>query len=613
MPIILRKTITETFLARVKSSSDQIAFQYRDEGKWKRVTFREFYNEVKFASFGLINLGLKQGDRVALISQTRIDWSAIDMAILGARGVTVPVYPSSTEDETAKMLAHSEAKVVFVENAAQLEKILNIRAADPNRLPFLERVIVLEASAMRLAVNPQQNVRDVMTLDALRELGRREEGKNPTRFEENLMAAQPEDLFTLAYTTGTTGDAKGVPLTHENLMSVIEECLERMGDRIHPDNEVTLAFLPFSHVLGRLQSMIFYAIGGTFAFSQSPDRLPQDLIDIKPTLIFAVPRIFEKAYSQIMAAVVSENVVSRKLFDQAMSVGREYHEAFWNRKTPSIKIAGKYLLAKKMVFKHIVDRFGGKLRYAICGGAPLSKELGKFFEIAGIRILEGYGLTETCAPVTLNDPDHPRFGTVGKPLRDVLVKIAEDGEILLRSKKLFKGYYKNDDETREALRDGWFHTGDIGFLDQEGYLHITERKKDLIVTSTGKNIAPQKIETLAKTIKPIHEIVVYGDGKSFLTALVTLDRETLTEYANSHHILFSDYSSLVKNQKILTWVEKTLDQINARLPSYERIRKFIILSYDFTVEGGELTASLKIRRKVIYERYRKELESLYST
>lgn len=612
MPFILRKTITETFLARVKSSSDQIAFQYRSGSVWKEMTFRDFYNQVRLASFGLMSLGLRPNDHVALISQTRLEWSLLDMAILGARGITVPLYPSSTEDEVGRILAHSEARIVFVENASQLEKILKVRADNPNLLPGLERIVVLEASAMKLAVNPQQNIRDVMTLDALFELGRREEGKNPKRFEENLTAAQPGDVFTIAYTTGTTGESKGVPLTYANLSSVIEDCLQRMKNRIRSDREVMLAFLPFSHVLGRLQSMIFYSIGGKMAFSQNPDRLPQDLIEVKPTLVFAVPRIFEKAYAQIMAAVVSENYVSRKLFDQALSVGRQYHEAFWKRKTPSIKVSAQYLLAKSMVFKHITERFGGKLRYAICGGAPLPKELGEFFEIAGIRILEGYGLTETCAPVTLNDPDHPRFGTVGKPLSDVSIKIAEDGEILLQSQKIFSGYYKNAEETAHSFHGGWFHTGDVGHIDRDGYLHITERKKDLIVTSTGKKIAPQKIEALVKTNKPIHEIVVYGDRRSYLTALVTLDRETLIDYANSHHILFSDISGLIKNPKILTWVQKTLDEVNRQLAGYERIRKFMILPHDFSVEGGELTHSLKIRRRVIYDRYQKELDSLYT-
>jgi long-chain acyl-CoA synthetase len=465
---------------------------------------------------------------------------------------------------------------------------------------------------MRLAVNPQQNIRDVMTLDALHELGRREEGKNPTRFDENLSSAKPEDVFTLAYTTGTTGDAKGVPLTHENLMSVIEDCLERMSRRIRSEREVMLAFLPFSHVVGRVQSMTFYVMGGRLALTENPERLPQDLLDIKPTLLFAVPRIFEKAHTQIMAAVEAENVVSRKLFDRALSAGRGYHEAFWKKKTPSLKSMGQYFLAKNMVFKHITERFGGRLRYAICGGAPLSQELGEFFEIAGIRILEGYGLTETCAPVTLNDPDRPRFGTVGKPLHDVSIRIADDGEILLRSRKIFRGYYKDPEETARVLQNGWFHTGDIGYVDHDGYLHITDRKKDIIVTSTGKNIAPQKIETLAKTNKPIHEIVVYGDRRSYLTALVTLDRECVLEYANSHHILFSDYANLIKNSKIISWVEKTLDEVNRQLANYERVRKFMILPHDFSVEGGELTPSLKVRRNVIYQHYRKEFDSLYS-
>lgn len=614
MSIIIGKTISETFLARVRANPDFVGFQFRASGssQWETLTYRAFHESCRILSFGLMGLGVKPGDKVAILSRTRIEWSLCDMAILGARAVTVPIYPSNTRPETIYTLAHSDTVVAIVEDSSQLDKILGARAQDPACLPLLRKIVVIEPSAMKIAVNPSQNIEDVLTLQALRELGRREEGRNPARFDENLSSARSSDPLTICYTTGTTGVPKGVLLTHDNLMSVMDDAIDRAGNRIHPGEEILLSFLPFSHVLGKLESMIVHVIGAREVFCPDLEQLPQLMMEVKPTVVFAVPRVFEKAHQGILSLAQRGSARRRRIFETAIAIGRDYQARLCSKQRPSLKLRTRHALARRWVLSRITDRFGGRLRFAISGGAALNPEVGAFFHACGIRILEGYGLTETTAPITLNDFDCPRFGTVGKPLHDVTLKIAEDGEILVKSRKVFQGYYKNPEETANVLRDGWFHTGDIGFIDDQGDLHITDRKKDLIVTSAGKNIAPQKIERIAKTQSPLNEIVVHGDGRNYLTALVTLYRDQVIQYANEHNILFSEYSELIKNPRIVGWVEKAVESVNQQLASFETIKKFIILPGDFTIEGGELTASLKVRRNVVESRYREQLDGLYA-
>jgi long-chain acyl-CoA synthetase len=619
MPLITRKTITETFLERVKATPDIVGFQYKpthpEQGTvevWKRVTFREFHDECKALSFGLMGLGIKHGDRVVICSNTRYEWSLSDMAILGAGAVTVPIYASNTPEDVVHIAAHSEARVAIIEDAKQLQKILDRRLEKPNCLPKLEKIIVIEPSAMALAANQQDAAKDVMTIHALKELGRREEARSPDRFEANLTQARPEDLITICYTSGTTGLPKGAMITHDNMMSVLEDALSAITRFTKPEAEVVLSFLPFSHILGKVESMAIYTFGWRQAYAENLDKLMANIAEIQPTVIFTVPRIFEKAFNRINATVDSGSDTKRKLFKWAFQVGRQYYKSIWAHKKPPFTDTAEYTLAKTLVFNKVAQRFGGKLRFAICGGAPLPREIGEFFQIVGIKILEGYGLTETTAPVTLNLPDDPRFGVVGRPLPEVQIKVAEDGEILVNSRKVFKGYYKMPEETALALEDGWFHTGDIGHLDEDGFLHITDRKKDLIITSGGKNVAPQKIENLAKSQKLISQFVAHGDRRNFLTALVTLDRDQIIKYASESQILFSEYSELVKNPKIIGLVQKTIDDVNKQLASFETIKKFMILPNEFTIESGELTPSLKVKRSFVNKLYKSELDSMYT-
>jgi long-chain acyl-CoA synthetase len=618
MTFITRKTISETFLERVKSTPDAVGFLFKPTdaemgpvGQWKEVRFKEFYHECKAVSFGLMGLGALPKDKILILSNTRYEWSLCDMAILGAGAITVPVYASNTAEDVVYIAQHSEARIAVVEDEKQLQKILEKRLEKPDCLPHLKKIVVLDPAAMRVAIQYAGAGQDVLTLQALKEIGRREESRNPTRFEQNLRSAEPEDLITVCYTSGTTGTPKGVMITHDNLMSVLEDCVASVGPFLSPGNETILSFLPFSHIFGKVESLAGYTFGWKQGFAENLDKLMANISEVKPTLVVAVPRIFEKAYNRIHVMLDASPPVKKKLFRWALEVGKKYYGAIWAGKRPELKDVFQYQLAKNLVFNKIAQRFGGNLRFAVCGGAPLSQEIGEFFQICGIRILEGYGLTETCAPVAVNTPEDVRFGTVGRPLPEVMIKIADDGEILIKSRKVFKAYFKMEEETRQVLKDGWFYTGDIGYLDSDGFLRITDRKKDIIVTSGGKNVAPQKIENIAQAQKWINQFVVHGDRRNYLTALITLDRDQVIRYANEHQILFSEYAELIKNPKILSLVQRIVDDVNRQLATFETIKKFVILPKDFTVEGGELTPSLKVRRSFINKRYQHELDSMY--
>ncbi len=622
MPFITRKTITETFLERVKETPSAPGFQYKtgsgekgEAPQWKVLTFKEFYSECRLLSFGLMSLGIKKGDRVAILSNTRFEWSLSDMAILGAGAVTVPIYASNTSDDVAYIANHAEARILILEDLKQLQKVFEKQAKDPQAFGFLEKIVIVDPTAVfakSFATTYPEGLKKVVTLQALQELGRREEAKDPALFDSHLKSASSNDLITICYTSGTTGVPKGVMLTHDNLMSVLEDCVKTLGPFVRPEKEVVLSFLPFSHIFGKVESLALYTFGWKAAYAESIDQLMVNMGEVRPTLVFAVPRVFEKAYNRLNTLIEGGSATKKMLFQWAFRVGRDYYGAIWNKKSPSLSARLQYEAASRIVFSKVVQRFGGRLRFAACGGAPLSQAMGEFFQIAGIKILEGYGLTETCAPVTLNLPDDPRFGAVGRPLPEVSIKIAEDGEVLVKSRKVFKGYYKMEGETQTVMADGWFHTGDIGHLDADGFLHITDRKKDLIVTSGGKNIAPQKIENIAKTKSLINQFVVHGDRRNYLTALVVLEQEQVVRYAKENQILFSGYNELVKNPKIITLVQKVVDEINAHLASYETVKKFVILPDEFTIEGGELTPSMKIRRNFIVKRYKAILDSMYT-
>lgn len=594
-------TVTQTFLNRVRTTPNRNAFYSKSGVEWKPTTWSEYYDIVREISLGLTQLGLAQGEKVGLISKTRIEWAACDMAILSNRAVTVPVYPSNTHEDVEFILNHSEATIVFVEDSKQLDKVLHGRP----KLPKLKKVVVFDSTGAN-----DLDREDVITLSALRAMAS-EKKESSDAFERNLLACRPEDIFTICYTSGTTGVPKGAVLTFDSLASMLEDVDKRVGPWVGEDDTV-LSFLPASHIFGRIESMAAYHFGWTTYYAESIEKILVNLGEVGPTILFAVPRIFEKAYNRIKANIDESSATKRKLFAWATDVGRDYYGKIWAGKRPSLSEFAKYRLAKKLVFSKVYARFGGRIKFCIAGGAPLPKEIGEFMRIVGISILEGYGLTETCAAVTVNTPDEIKFGSIGKPLPEVTMKIAEDGEILIKSRKVFKEYYKNAEATKEAIDSaGWFHTGDIGTIDGDGFVRITDRKKDIIVTSGGKNVAPQKIENLAKTHKYISQFVVIGDRRNYLSALVSLEKEETIKYAKEHNVLFSEYAELVKNPKIIQLVQTIVDQVNSHLANFESVKRFRILPNEFSVETGELTPSLKVKRRFCSEKYRAEIDSMY--
>ncbi|OFZ82184.1 MAG: hypothetical protein A2583_07705 [Bdellovibrionales bacterium RIFOXYD1_FULL_53_11] len=608
MPRIIENTVTGTFLKRVQETPDLVGFQHKTGKNWAQVTFKQFHDQCKLVSLGLSELGVKPGETAAIMSNTCFEWALCDMAILGASAITVPIYASNSAGEAAFILNHSEARVVFVEDEKQLEKIIEKRGT----LPKLLKVVVMKTASAG-SISYQGTNDFFITIDILKSIGLARSEKDPDGFRQRLISARKDDVLTICYTSGTTGVPKGAMVTHDNMMSVLEDAGAALGPSLVIDGEIMLTFLPFSHILGKVEEMGTYAYGWRECYAQNLGSIMMDIAEVRPTMLFAVPRIFEKAYTRINALANSGPPLKRKLFAWAVKTGKSHLFPVRPGIIQKLFSGVLYALARNIVLDKIKNKFGGNVKYAICGGAPFAREIGEFFRVAGILVLEGYGLTETCAPVSFNGPDSVRFGSVGKPLADVRIRIAEDGEICIKSRKVFKGYFKMPAETADVLVDGWLQTGDIGHLSKDGYLHITDRKKDIIITSGGKNIAPQKIENLAKPFTLINHLVVHGDKRHFLTALVTLDKEETLKFAKLNQIAFNEYQELANSVKLRESIQKAVDQINAQLATFESIKKFTILPNEFSVETGELTPSLKIKRNVVTKKFQTELDGLYNT
>lgn len=598
------KTISEAYVRRAKADPGKVGFRYKKAGEWKDVTFAEHFETSKRLACGLLHSGLKKGDRVLVIAQTSLAWSQFDLAILSAGGITVPVYPTNTPEDTAYIINHCEAEIAFVDDYKNLQKLASIA----KECPKLKKVFINFTHRPGDVKAPFE----VMQWDALRDLGLNHERSLGAKVDAILAESKPTDVFTICYTSGTTGLPKGVVLCHSAMASVMNDVDKMLaGTGVTDENECLLTFLPMSHIFGKFESMTPFFFGWTASFAESIDALVSNLAEVRPTVWFAVPRIFEKVYTKILHQVEESPVARRKIFHWAVDIGREVLDLRVKGKKPGLLLAAEYELAKKLVFTKITSRFGGRLKFCVSGSAPLARNIQEFMHIVGVPVYEGYGLTETCAPICVNIPTRNKFGSVGPLLPEVLCKIAEDGEILVKSAKNFREYYKNPEATKEALKDGWFYTGDIGHIDSDGFLFITDRKKDLIKTAGGKYIAPQKVENVAKSFPLLSQIVVYGDQKPFAVALLTLNQEFVIQFAQANSILYSEYSELLKNEKILKLVDETISKLNSHLAKYESIKRYILLPKEFTVEEGELTPSLKVKRKQICQKYKSELEALY--
>ena len=578
--------------------SGRLALKYRKQGRYVTLSYAEFYGRALMVARGLKKLNVKQGDRIAILSENRAGWVIADMGILCAAGVTVPVYPTSTPEQVEYVLNHSGAKIVFVSGKFQYGKLLKIRES----IPGVELVVSFERFLGETAL-------PLCTFYQMSEIDTPISDEDKRELEACIDSVVPEDMLTLIYTSGTTGVPKGVMLSHNNILSNIRYLTEQ-GGTVGQD-DVLLSFLPLSHILERTAGY-YLAIrnGALMAFADSIEKVPENMMEVRPTLMVSVPRLFEKIYHRIFENVHQLSAVKKRIFHWSVEVGMQYVDAKYLRKKPSALLGFKHAVADRLVFSKVRERFGGNMKLFCCGGAPLDKTINEFFWVIGIPIFEGYGLTETSPAISFNSFAHVRFGSVGFALDRTEIKIAEDGEILVKGPQVMLGYYNDPAATAEAVRDGWFKTGDIGHC-EEGFLFITDRKKELIITAGGKNIAPQPIENQLKMDKHVSSAFVYGDRKPYLTALIVPNLERLLEFAREKRIDFFDLDDLVMREPVRELFEQRMGEINGRLASYETIKRFVLLPHDFSIESGELTPTLKLRRKVICERYKQKIEDMY--
>jgi len=588
------ETIPQLFLNTVNSFLKEDLLLYKAHNQYQSLSTQEVYDTVRHLALGLRKEGLQPEDKLILLAENGPKWVMTDLATTCQGGITVPIYTSLTPEQILYIIDNSDAKIVVCSSPELWEKIVAIK----DKLKKVKKFIAF--FDLRAA--------DVLTLNGIIAKGKKIDEANPHLFREIALGIKPDDIATIIYTSGTTGAPKGVMLTHHNFVSNVTTCapLFQISDK-----DTVLSFLPLSHVLERMVVFCYLYKGASIAFAESVETVAENLIEIKPHIMVSVPRVFEKIYSRVMDNVLTSSLIKRKIFFWALKVGRRTIPYRLNQRPLPRSLHVKYNLAHKLVFSKILDRTGGRARFFVSGGAPLSPDIAEFFYAIGLTVLEGYGLTETSPVVAVNTIDNMKFGTVGQPLPRVEVKIAEDGEILVRGPNVMKGYYKMEAETQEAFAGGWFHTGDIGFIDEEGYLVITDRKKDLIVTAGGKNVAPQPIENMIKTNPYITNAVVIGDKRKFVSALIVPDFEKLEEYARFNKIPFESRKELVSHQEIQRFILAEIDRMTPSLSSYEKIKKVILLERDFELEKGEITPTLKVRRRIVEEKYKDLIDALY--
>lgn len=595
---MVRDTLPRMFWSRVETSGSLPAQIIRRGGQWRTLDWSAVGEIVRELAQGLLALGRQRGETVALLSTSRAEWVQADLAILSVACVTVPIYATYTPELITHIVNDSQAMILIVENPTQLEKARETMGT----MKGLERIIVIEGYEGR---DPS-----VLTWEQLRQLGRNNSERLQGILAERVASVCREDIATIVYTSGTTGRPKGVIQTHGNHLAALDATVQVTA--VKP-GDVHLLFLPLAHAFARLESFMGVHAGLTTAFAESAGRVAQNLREVRPHFFCGVPRFFEKIHAAMLAAVEARSPLKKRIFYWALGVGRAMSRLQQARQAIPPTLRLKHRIAHRLVFAKLHQALGGRLRFAVSGGAPLSREIAEFFHAAGVLILEGYGLTETCPVLTFNRIDQFKFGSVGRALPGIELRIAPDGEVLARGPNIATlGYLKQPDATTEVFKpDGWFHTGDIGRLDEEGFLYITDRKKDLIVTSTGSNIAPQKIENRLRSDPFISQVMVYGDRRPYPVALISVDPEELAKLARAHGITVADYTELTRHPKAVERVARVVQTMNAALLPHEEIRRFAVVPVEFTETCGELTPTQKVKRAVVAGQYRELIESLY--
>jgi long-chain acyl-CoA synthetase len=585
------KTIADLLPLAGRKHADKPAVTYKDpSGQWVSKSFAEVGEIVKGLALGLIDLGIEKGDKVAILANTRPEWTYFDYAALATGATVVPIYQTNSPEECQYVLENSDSVAVVVEDESQLEKVRSVR----DSLPKLKHVIVMEGTAD-----------DAISMSELAQKG---EGRDESAYEERWSSVSPEDICTIIYTSGTTGPPKGCVISHGNYRSMLTMSLEESV--LHEDSKVYL-FLPLAHSFALLIQLLSFDLGGNIAYwERDPLKIIPNLVEVKPEVFPSVPRIFEKIYTAATSDAEKAGGAKKAIFNWAIGVGKKMREAERAGRSPGFLLERQYKLADKLVLSKIRALFGGRIRNCVTGAAPINPEILRFFDAAGVLILEGFGMTETSTAATIARPDAFKFGTVGRAFKNAEIRIADDGEILVKGPNVFQGYYKNPEATAETIVDGWLHTGDIGELDSDGYLKITGRKKDIIITAGGKNITPANLEAEMKQSQWVSQCVVIGDRRPYLIALVTLDLEEVTKLAQEEGWP-ADPAALAKHPEMRELIQQHMDEINKKFAKVEQIKKFEILPADLSQEGGELTPTLKVKRNVVSEKYENDIEALY--
>jgi len=602
------KTIPELFRNLVDDygkDPSKVMLKHKVGKEYVDITYQQVKSEVELTAHGFLSIGVKEGDKVILLAENRPEWMMLDFAILGIGAVDVPLYPSLTPADIGFIVNNSEAKVVVVSNKLLLSKYLKVKDQCPN----VDNIIVINEK------DADDSITGLYSLSKLQKMGEEHRKFSPGMFEELNSRVKEYDLCTIIYTSGTTGEPKGVLLTHHNIISNVLSVLQEIA--VTP-NDLFLSFLPLCHIFERMAGFyLALSAGSQVAFAQSIETVPQNMVEVQPTLMTAVPRLFERFHARVMKTVESGSEKKQQIFHWGLQIGKDYVKAKKAGKIP-VALKLKHKAADTLVLKKIRERTGGRLRFFVSGGAALPGPIGEFFEALGILILEGYGLTESSPVIAVNRVEAYKFGAVGKIIPGVQVKIVKehpddhDGEILAKGPNIMQGYYKLPKDTAETIKDGWLHTGDIGYTDSDGFLLITDRKKNLFKTSGGKYVAPTPIENLFLANKYVEQFVLIGDKRTFLSALIVPDYDNLKDFAKANSVEYVDVPDLIKKKEIIQLFEREIVSIQKTLASYEKVRKFALMERPFTIEDGEMTPSMKIRRKIVEHKYQEEIERMYS-
>ena len=599
------------FYNRIEQMGEFPALKFKvNKGAYQDMSWRELGRYVKEIGCGLAELGVDQDGKVAIFSQTSHLWVIADLATISNGAVSVPIYPTCSLSDIEYIINNSESEVVFVQNKRLLQKAVSIK----EKLPSVKAFVLMDPTAKQKSVEEfcsENNLPEgyVLSVADLQKLGAKRLTKDSNLIEERIAATSVNNVATIIYTSGTTGTPKGVPLTHRNILSVLQD-LTVVLPVTHED--LYLSYLPLSHVFERICGEFYWMhSGGTCAFAEGIEYMAKNMAEVNPTMILVVPRVLDRIYSKVRSGIDGASERRKALIDKALAIGSEVIELTAQGRDIRLGLRVKHWLANKLVLRKLRERIGPNLRLIVSGGAPATAKVLEFFNCVGFSALEGYGLTETAAPACVNAMSRVKLGTVGPTLPSVDARLSEDGEILLRGPSIFEGYYKNEEATSEAFEDGWFRTGDIGTIDKDGYVKITDRKKDIIVNSAGKNIAPQRVEAIIKTVPLVTQAVVFGDKMKHLVALITVDEQTTMEYAAEQGWNYRSFVDVVNSPELNQAMKKEIQARSNTLADYEQVRKIAILPSDLSVDAGELTATLKIKRNVVASNYSNLISSLY--